>query len=200
MTSPTENGATSLRLGDSDAWSASTKRASTPINTLDSKKLSTYTLSFDEKSMCKFSEEACTTNANAWTVGDNDSEEALTQATAVTVRPVTPEDIQKPNMIVDVEARGEEKASIPEEWTPTKNEWLIMISLAFISLMVALDATILVTVLPVSLITEHKQNSSTDLNPPGDSTKAERNIGRGLLGWYIVPSHLRHLPANHCLN
>jgi hypothetical protein len=37
-----------------------------------------------------------------------------------------------------------------EEWKPEKKEWIIMISLSIISLMVALDATILVTVLPVS--------------------------------------------------
>jgi hypothetical protein len=103
-------------------------------------------------------------------------------------------------MIVDVESRGEEKASIPEEWTPTKNEWLIMISLAFISLMVALDATILVTVLPVSLVTKCRQKWRTDLVPPGDSTKAQWDISRGLLGWHIVPPHVRHLPADHSLD
>jgi hypothetical protein len=37
-----------------------------------------------------------------------------------------------------------------EEWKPETKEWIIMISLSIISLMVALDATILVTVLPVS--------------------------------------------------
>lgn len=37
-----------------------------------------------------------------------------------------------------------------EEWKPQKKEWFIMISLSIISFMVALDATILVTVLPVS--------------------------------------------------
>ncbi|KAJ4291826.1 hypothetical protein N0V90_009722 [Kalmusia sp. IMI 367209] len=42
-----------------------------------------------------------------------------------------------------------EKMDIPaEEWKPEKKEWFIMISLSIISLMVALDATILVTVLP----------------------------------------------------
>jgi hypothetical protein len=35
-------------------------------------------------------------------------------------------------------------------WKPQKKELIVMISLSFISLMVALDATILVTVLPVS--------------------------------------------------
>jgi hypothetical protein len=49
---------------------------------------------------------------------------------------------------VDTEAKGE--ADAPGEWKPQKKELLIMISLSFISLMVALDATILVTVLPVS--------------------------------------------------
>lgn len=37
-----------------------------------------------------------------------------------------------------------------EEWKPHKKEWFIMISMSVIALMVALDATILVTVLPVS--------------------------------------------------
>ncbi|KAG9191816.1 hypothetical protein G6011_10550 [Alternaria panax] len=47
----------------------------------------------------------------------------------------------------NIEAKGEYQA--PDVWKPQKNELVIMISLSFISLMVALDATILVTVLPV---------------------------------------------------
>ncbi|KZM24873.1 transmembrane transport [Ascochyta rabiei] len=46
----------------------------------------------------------------------------------------------------DIEAKAE--AIAPSDWKPTKNELLVMISLSFISLMVALDATVLVTVLP----------------------------------------------------
>lgn len=48
-----------------------------------------------------------------------------------------------------------EKAMLKEakEWKPTKKEWFIMFSLSIISFMVALDATILVTVLPVGLTT-----------------------------------------------
>lgn len=46
----------------------------------------------------------------------------------------------------DIEAKAE--AVAPTEWKPTSNELLVMISLSFISLMVALDATVLVTVLP----------------------------------------------------
>lgn len=49
----------------------------------------------------------------------------------------------------DIETKTENESSAPSEWKPTKNELLAMISLSFISLMVALDATVLVTVLPV---------------------------------------------------
>ncbi|KAJ4363105.1 hypothetical protein N0V83_010225 [Neocucurbitaria cava] len=45
-----------------------------------------------------------------------------------------------------IEAKAE--AQLQAEWKPQRNELLIMISLSFIALMVALDATILVTVLP----------------------------------------------------
>lgn len=44
-----------------------------------------------------------------------------------------------------------EHALLPEpEWKPGKKEYAVMLTLALISLMVALDATILVSVLPVS--------------------------------------------------
>jgi hypothetical protein len=36
-----------------------------------------------------------------------------------------------------------------EDWKPQKIEWFIMLSMALISLVVAIDATILVAVLPV---------------------------------------------------
>ena len=48
----------------------------------------------------------------------------------------------------DLEATGGLPAV--SEWKPRQREWLIMISLSILSLMVALDATILVAVLPVS--------------------------------------------------
>lgn len=38
----------------------------------------------------------------------------------------------------------------PDEWKADRQVWLIMITLVVISLMAALDATILVTALPVS--------------------------------------------------
>lgn len=50
---------------------------------------------------------------------------------------------------MDFDLEDKAEAAAPAEWKPTKNELLVMVSLSFISLMVALDATILVTVLPV---------------------------------------------------
>ena len=51
--------------------------------------------------------------------------------------------------------RGPEKVSetshdaIQNQWTPTRHELLVMISLSLISLMVSLDATVIVTSLQV---------------------------------------------------
>lgn len=53
-------------------------------------------------------------------------------------------------MDADIEAKAE--AVVLPEWKPSRNELLVMISLSFISLMVALDATVLVTVLPVCVL------------------------------------------------
>ena len=52
-------------------------------------------------------------------------------------------------LVSDIEAKV--NSVVIDEWKPTRQELLIMISLSFISLMVALDATILVTVLPVRI-------------------------------------------------
>jgi hypothetical protein len=76
---------------------------------------------------------------------------------------------------LDVENMSKEKLMIQEIWTPTKKEWLIMLSLAFISLMVALDATILVTVLPVSILRTTRSHY-TDNVLIGNSTKTRWHI------------------------
>ena len=52
----------------------------------------------------------------------------------------------------DLETEGGKEAPTHDDWKPTHREWGIMISLAFLSTMVALDATILVTVLPVGFL------------------------------------------------
>jgi predicted MFS family arabinose efflux permease len=53
---------------------------------------------------------------------------------------------------------GAMEASTPEalaQWKPQKQEYLVMLTIAFISLMVALDATILVSVLPTLAVDLH---------------------------------------------
>lgn len=59
--------------------------------------------------------------------------------------------------VADVEADAD--AYTAEEWKPSKNELLIMISLSFISLIVAIDSTVLVTALPVSRFHAYHQFS-----------------------------------------
>lgn len=53
-----------------------------------------------------------------------------------------------------------------EEWKVGRNEWLIVIVLAIVSLMVALDATILVTALPVRAVKRvFQQQARVNLYP-----------------------------------
>lgn len=62
----------------------------------------------------------------------------------------TNRDTKRPSTrVAGMEAQQESTAS-DQEWKAGRNEWMIIIVLAVISLMVALDATILVPVLPVS--------------------------------------------------
>jgi MFS family permease len=109
--------------GDTDAWSTSTKRNSTMIGILE----------------CKEPLDQAPNNTKM-------EPSKHTTTIAISQKPEPP--VQQLHKDIDIEAKGEEAAPISDTWTPTKNEWLIMISLAFISLMIALDASILVTVLP----------------------------------------------------
>jgi len=53
-----------------------------------------------------------------------------------------------------------EKGLLPEpEWKPGRQEYAVMLTLAIISLMVALDATVLVSVLPVSRLPPRPQST-----------------------------------------
>ena len=45
----------------------------------------------------------------------------------------------------------EKAAAAAPPWTPNKQEWTVMVTIAVVSLMVALDATVLVPVLPVGV-------------------------------------------------
>jgi hypothetical protein len=131
--------------GDTDAWSTSTKRNSSPTDVP-----SYYTSFINVKGLFNASKISSAHDVDLCAVDETESDASFKEATAVAVRLVTLEDLRKANVGVDVEAKGEDTTSMLDTWTPNKNEWLIMISLAFISLMVALDASILVTVLPVS--------------------------------------------------
>jgi hypothetical protein len=142
---------------DSDAWSQSTKRNSAPMGTLYCKDTSKEPITTSLEGMCRTRpsfEFRVNGNGNhaslTYSVVDNEKTNSpLT--TAPSSRPASSLNPKLPTITsIDVEATGEEPALVTETWAPTKNEWLIMISLTFISLMVALDATILVTVLPVS--------------------------------------------------
>lgn len=59
--------------------------------------------------------------------------------------------------VVNLDGSQLEQGFVPEaEWKPGKSEYAVMITLALISMMVALDATILVSALPVSIDSEFR--------------------------------------------
>jgi len=64
--------------------------------------------------------------------------------------PTSTEHSAHEKLCVPVPGGVESAKSSQVEWKPQKQEYLVMLTLSIISLMVALDATILVTVLPVS--------------------------------------------------
>lgn len=74
---------------------------------------------------------------------------------ALELRPMSSTTLLDSDTMSTIDIEGKRESSVAEEWKPSKKELLIMISLSFVSLMVALDATILVTVLPVSLGFKH---------------------------------------------
>jgi len=91
----------------------------------------------------------------------------------------------------DVEASQSKKA----EWKPRKQEFLVMITLAIISLVIALDATILVPVLPVcDALSDHRENADPFKDPRCIS---ERDRGRRILGGHLLPPYMRSLPTLH---
>jgi hypothetical protein len=77
-------------------------------------------------------------------------------AALYTGRPTSANSLSTSDSMTQVDIEAKREAGVPEEWKPQKKELLIMVSLSFISLMVALDATVLVTVLPVSNIHRHR--------------------------------------------
>lgn len=78
------------------------------------------------------------------------------------MRPITADPLLDASRITDVDIEAEAETTTPEQWKPQKRELYIMISLSFISFMVSLDATVLVTVLPVSLPFNQHHDTVTD--------------------------------------
>jgi len=60
-------------------------------------------------------------------------------------RPLLPGNPDRDSIATDTESLREGQ----QEWKPQRQEYMVMLTLATISLVVALDATILVSVLPV---------------------------------------------------
>jgi hypothetical protein len=159
MTNGFEKSLVPMSQRDSDSWSESTKRVSTPMDPSHCKDTLRDSTFSSSKSTCyaplilklpyrdKMTGYSMLTYLTAH---DDDTSSSPKPASTSSSRAVSVKAVQQSSTEIDVEAKGEETILVVEIWEPTKNEWLIMISLAFISLMVALDATILVTVLPVS--------------------------------------------------
>jgi hypothetical protein len=98
----------------------------------------------------------------------------------------------------DIEARGH--LAVESAWTPTMAEVLVMISLSFISLMVALDASILVCVLPVRSQGATQTFTQYLHTPTGDCIRSQWYISRSILGWHFISSHLCSLPTGHSID
>jgi hypothetical protein len=65
--------------------------------------------------------------------------------------PVTPEELPWTDESTPPGSSNHVSGEQPSDWKPQKNEYMVMYSISIISLMVALDATILVPVLPVRM-------------------------------------------------
>lgn len=78
------------------------------------------------------------------------------------------------------------------DWKPGSKELAVMVTLAVISLMVALDATILVSVLPVSnppLLPQPPDKTANAMEDARDRPGRIRQ--RRLLGWDVISPRVR---------
>ena len=116
------------------------------------------------------------------------SSESLTPTSTFSISMEKPP-FQLPN---DIESAKE----LSQEWKPQKQEYLVMFTLAIISLMVALDATVLVPVLPVSL-TLSDPFSQWLTGGKDNSYRPPRQRHGFFLGWHILPVVLCSLSTFH---
>lgn len=99
------------------------------------------------------------------------------------------------------DARLEKGVLAEAEWKPGRKEYAVIITLSVVSLMVALDATILVSVLPVSghLLTK-SSTTEFQLISPDIGRRTWRHRNRCVLGRDILPSDISRLSTLHrCL-
>ena len=84
------------------------------------------------------------------------------------------------------------------DWKPGSKELAVMMTLAVISLMVALDATILVSVLPVGALSLLPKPPNKTANLKADTRNRLGGVRqRRLLGWDVVSSRVRSQPTLH---
>ena len=106
-----------------------------------------------------------------------------------------PSTYEKPSVLVLDDVESAKSSQV--EWKPQKQEYLVMLTLSIISLMVALDATILVTVLPVSYmsvdLTARRLTIGQDHNE-----RSPRLCHRCFLDRHLLPVGLCSLSAFHC--
>src|SRR5271155_2302361 len=83
-----------------------------------------------------------------------------------------------------------------EVWRPRRDEGLFIITLAIISLMAALDATILVPILPVGK-RRHSRHVFTTNKAPDSCSPPQWDLCRRVLGRHSISSRLRRFSTFH---
>ncbi len=121
-------------------------------------------------------------------------------------QPQPPHPISKPTStahvetgtISDINLDDRDQEKVVHEWKPTKKELFIMMSLSFISLMVALDTAILVTVLPVcnALYESHLYQTHSHCLT-GNRPETKRHRDSNLLGRNVLPIDFSYRSASH---
>jgi hypothetical protein len=101
---------------------------------------------------------------------------------------------EKPSVPVPADIESAKSGQV--EWKPQKQEYLVMLTLSIISLMVALDATILVTVLPVSYMSIDLTSRRLTIGQD-HSQRSPRLCHRCFLGRHFLPVGLCSLSAFH---
>lgn len=93
-----------------------------------------------------------------------DTESTKNEAFSHKVSHKVPYDTEKSSTRLAGQKSGQEPSVSNQEWKAGRKEWMIILVIAIVSLMVALDATILVPVLPVRALEKgFKQETEDDI-------------------------------------